>query len=145
MHSFGRLLQTYRKRWRKPDKPTLTQEEVSLHVGYSATAYGQWERGRNLPPERSVVVDLIQFFYSGGGIASLAEADDLLQASSFRACLAAAESPTHAPPATQSGIRVDYPHTCLSVFSNRSFLPIFANRTRNSHSKHMDPESGCFH
>jgi hypothetical protein len=83
MHSFGRLLQTYRKRWRKPDKPTLTQEEVSLHLGYSDTTYGHWERGRGRPPDRSVVVDLIQLFYSGGGIASLAEADDLLQAGSF--------------------------------------------------------------
>lgn len=82
MRSFGELLQTYRKRWRKADQPTLTQEEVSLYLGYGETTYGQWERGRGRP-ERDKVVALIQLLYTGRGIETLAEANDLLRSGDF--------------------------------------------------------------
>lgn len=83
MNEFARLLQTYRNRWRDPAGALhhLGQEEISLRLDYGESTYGQWERGRSKPNHRQDVVKLVQIFYQGQGLATLEEANQLLQAS----------------------------------------------------------------
>lgn len=85
MSKLAELLQNYRSRWRDHEKPThrLSQEDVSLYLGYSESTYGQWERGRGRPSAREDLVKLIHLFHSGRGVENLAEANALLQAGGF--------------------------------------------------------------
>jgi hypothetical protein len=83
MSTFRELLKKYRTQWRTTETRFLTQEEVSLRLGYGTSTYGQWERGRGRPSARNDVVKLIEIFYEGQGIKNLLEANALLQASEF--------------------------------------------------------------
>ena len=67
MSAFRELLKRYRTQWRTTEKLFLTQEEVSLRLGYGTSTYGQWERGRGRPSARNAVVSLIEIFYEGQG------------------------------------------------------------------------------
>lgn len=86
MNEFGELLQRHRYRWRDPANPLhrLSQEEVSVRLGYGESTYGQWERGRSHPPDRRDLLTLIQLFHQGNGIETLAEANKLLQVAGYR-------------------------------------------------------------
>lgn len=86
MSEFGELLQHHRHRWRDPTNPghRLSQEEVSVRLGYGESTYGQWERGRSQPQDRRDLISLIQIFYQGNGIETLAEANKLLQVAGYR-------------------------------------------------------------
>lgn len=83
MSEFARLLQLYRNRWRDATGVVhrLSQEEVSIRLGYGESTYGQWERGRGKPTHREDVVKLVQVFYEGHGLGTIEEANQLLQAS----------------------------------------------------------------
>lgn len=86
MGEFGELLQRHRHRWRDPANPLhrLSQEEVSVRLGYGESTYGQWERGRSQPHDRRDLITLIQLFHQGNGIETLAEANKLLQVAGYR-------------------------------------------------------------
>lgn len=85
MSKLSELLQRYRNHWRDPENTMhrLSQEEVSVLLGYGESTYGQWERGRNQPHDRRDLVRLIEILHKGYGIESLEEANALLQAGDF--------------------------------------------------------------
>ena len=87
MSKLSELLQQHRHRWRDQVNPLhrLSQEEVSIQLGYSESTYGQWERGRSQPHDRRDIVQLIGIFYEGRSVENLAEANNLLQAGGYHA------------------------------------------------------------
>lgn len=130
MNEFARLLQTYRNRWRDPAGVLhhLGQEELSRSLGYGESTYGQWERGRNKPNHRQDVVKLVQIFYQGQGLTTLAEANQLLQASGHGALYPheireiaskwLEQEQKSADPASNSVVRYTYQRFPTEIFSN---------------------------
>lgn len=94
MESFGELLKRSRKRcWDSVRERSLTQERLaellSIESGvetYSGSTVSNWERGLNQirRDDRHVLVGLIKVLHEGGGIATQAEANHLLQAGNYR-------------------------------------------------------------
>ena len=98
MNKFGELLHDYRLNCDDPDypkRPLLSQarlgellgKELGVRVGYSGAAVSDWERGKSKihADERNVLVKLIKVLHRCGGITSLSEADELLQAGNYSA------------------------------------------------------------
>lgn len=95
MNEFGKLLRQARLRSTDPHDPSrgLTQEQLGSLIGqvvgdegYSGAAISNWERGRHHlhKDEQPVLAALIQVLYDGGGLTTLAEADELLAAGNYR-------------------------------------------------------------
>jgi hypothetical protein len=95
LSDFGKLLRSFRKRCIDPDNPDhkLTQEklgeiigrEINTH-GYSGAAVSDWERGKSKihADERLVLAALIKILHQQGGIETLLDANQLLEAGNYR-------------------------------------------------------------
>ena len=85
---FGDCLRKLRKatNYPLPNGSPLTQKEVVdllakvSDLTYSGSTISDWERGKNAPPERFVVLKLIQVLHEHKGIQTVAEANELLEA-----------------------------------------------------------------
>ena len=96
MNGFGELLRVYRQRckYHNDGRTTLSQgrlgELLGLELGtrgLSAAAVSDWERGASKihADDRRVLVGLLKVLHEAGGLASLAEANELLEAGNYRA------------------------------------------------------------
>lgn len=96
MNRFGDLLRQHRTSCSNPDHSgrALSQEKLGALIGdvlgdqgYTGSAVSEWERGRSQIPKdhRAVLVALIKVLHDCGGLDSLTEADNLLQAGHYRA------------------------------------------------------------
>jgi hypothetical protein len=97
MTDFGTLLRMSRKRCFDPDIPgrSLSQERFGELVGgelgilgsFSGAAISDWERGKSRirADDRLVLVSVLIVLYRHGGIRSISEANELLEAGNYRA------------------------------------------------------------
>lgn len=93
MNGFGPRLRVYRSRCVDPrtGKP-LTQERLGgllreeMGVGVSGAAVSDWERGESKihADDRLLLVSLVKILSENGGIHSLADANELLEAGNYR-------------------------------------------------------------
>ncbi|MCA9970564.1 MAG: adenylate/guanylate cyclase domain-containing protein, partial [Anaerolineales bacterium] len=99
MSQFAALLRTYRSRSTDPERGgSLTQERLGELIGrflddlgYTGATISNWERGRTTLShnDRDVLLALLHALHAAGGLATLAEANDLLRAGDYRALDAA--------------------------------------------------------
>ncbi len=96
MSEFGNLLRNYRESCRDPRLSTrwLSQEKLGELLGdvlgtrgYSGAAVSDWERGKSKihADDRLVLVGLVKVLHRRGGIQTLLEANQLLDAGNYRA------------------------------------------------------------
>ena len=94
MTTFGQQLRIYRRQCRDPlQGGILTQARLGEllgdelnHTGYSGAAVSDWERGKSKihADDRLALVGLIAALHRYGGLATLAEANHLLQVGNYR-------------------------------------------------------------
>ena len=96
MSDFGKLLRSFRNRCIDPDnsEQKLTQEKLGELLGwklntdgYSGAAVSEWERGisKIRVNQREVLLSLLEILVQWGGLGTLAEANQLLEAGNYRA------------------------------------------------------------
>ena len=97
MTDFGTLLRIIRKRCIDPDIPgrSLSQErfggllgkELGIQGSFSGAAISDWERGKSRirADDRLVLICLLSVLCRQGGIQSVSEANELLEAGNYRA------------------------------------------------------------
>ena len=94
MTEFGEQLRKFRHRCNDPKSPhgKLTQEEfgdlvgAELGISYTGAAVSDWERGKTKihADDRPVLIALIKVLHDHGGIRTIEEANQLLQAGNYR-------------------------------------------------------------
>lgn len=133
MSNFGTLLRIFRKRCIDPDISgrNLSQErfgellgrELGILGSFSGAAISDWERGKSgiRADDRLVLINLLIVLHKQGGIRTVSEANELLEAGNYRA-LNPAEMEIVFPGASIS------PTSLLQQKENQSSLPPFLEK-----------------
>jgi hypothetical protein len=97
MNEFGKSLRNFRYRCHDPEffdrRPSqerfgeLIGRELGVLEGYSGAAVSDWERGKSKihADNRPVLISLLVVLHKGGGVTTIAEANELLEAGNYRA------------------------------------------------------------
>jgi len=127
MSEFGKLLQTYRRNSRDPERGGLLTQirlgaligEYLGDLGYTGAAISHWENGRASlsQNERKALIALLHVLHQAGGFNSRSEANKLLAAGGY---LTLTESEALALNATW----VDESETAISISRLVAFAPL---------------------
>jgi hypothetical protein len=94
MDEFGKLLRDFREACKDPRNPKRKLSQIRLGElmgielgdnGFSGVMVSYWESGKNKVNDRVVLLSLLKILRKHGGLKTLAQADELLEAGNYRA------------------------------------------------------------